>query len=155
MMKTVLTYLAKFVASIVLVAVIAAVYALLTLDLNDYKQQIESEVTKATGRELELNGDVALSWSMVPTLEIDNARFSNAKWADNPDMASVGKLKIRLALWPLINQQVQVAKVELDQAVIYLQTDQDGQGNWLFSTATQDDKKQESSSSNLSLSSMH
>ena len=68
----------KVVASLVVVIFIAAFYALLNIDLNDYKQQIEDATADATGRQLRLEGDVSIAWSLIPTLAVEKVTFSNA-----------------------------------------------------------------------------
>lgn len=122
----------KFLFSVVIVVFIAAFYALLNIDLNDYKQQIEKATHDATGRELSLEGDVSLTWSLIPTLQVEKARFSNAGWASDADMLALDKLEVRLALWPLLKREIQVTKILLNQPVISLETNDKGVGNWEF-----------------------
>lgn len=122
----------KFLFSVVVVVFIAAFYALLNIDLNDYKQQIEKAAHDATGRELSLEGDVSLTWSLIPTLQVEKARFSNAGWASDADMLALDKLEVRLALWPLLKREIQVTKILLNQPVISLETNDKGVGNWEF-----------------------
>lgn len=126
----------KFVVSIVFVVFIAAFYALLNIDLNDYKHQIETATAEATGRQLELEGDVSIAWSLIPTLVIEDARFSNAKWASEPEMFSLDKFEVRLALYPLLKREIQVTKVLLHGPSILIETNKKGVGNWVFDTVS-------------------
>ena len=36
----------------------------------------------ATGRQLRLEGDVSIAWSLIPTLAVEKVTFSNAGWGD-------------------------------------------------------------------------
>jgi len=122
----------KVVASLVAVIFIAAFYALLNIDLNDYKQQIESATADATGRQLRLEGDVSIAWSLIPTLAIEKATFSNASWGTEPEMVSLDKFEVRLALYPLLQRHIQVTKVLLHSPHILVETNKKGTGNWVF-----------------------
>ena len=125
-------HIIKFIVSIVFVSFIAAFYALLNIDLNDYKQQIETAAADATGRQLSLEGDVSIAWSLIPTLTVKQARFANAKWGTAPDMVSFGEFEVRLALYPLIKRKVEVTKVMLNKPQILIETNAKGVGNWVF-----------------------
>ncbi len=125
-------HIIKFVISVVFVCLIAAFYALLNIDLNDYKQQIASAAAETTGRQLTLDGDVSIAWSLIPTLNIKQVRFANAQWGSAPDMVLFDELEIRLALYPLIKREIQVTKVMLNQPQILIETNAKGLGNWVF-----------------------
>ena len=122
----------KVVASLMVVIFIAAFYALLNIDLNDYKQQIEDATADATGRQLQLEGDVSISWSLIPTLSVEKAIFSNASWGTEPEMVSLDKFEVRLALYPLLQRHIQVTKVLLHSPHILVETNKKGVGNWVF-----------------------
>jgi len=122
----------KVVASLMVVIFIAAFYALLNIDLNDYKQQIEDATADATGRQLQLEGDVSIAWSLIPTLSVEKAIFSNASWGTEPEMVSLDKFEVRLALYPLLQRHIQVTKVLLHSPHILVETNKKGVGNWVF-----------------------
>ena len=122
----------KVVASLVVVIFIAAFYALLNIDLNDYKQQIEDATADATGRQLRLEGDVSIAWSLIPTLAVEKATFSNASWGTEPEMVALDKFEVRLALYPLLQRHILVTKVLLHSPHILVETNKKGVGNWVF-----------------------
>ena len=129
-MEKTIGHIVRFFVSLLVVAIIAAFYAILTIDLNDYKKEIETATADATGRNLTLEGDTSLAWSVIPILKVETARFSNAKWGTKPDMVSLDSLEVRLALWPLLQKQIQVTKVVLEHPVILIETNKEGKGNW-------------------------
>jgi uncharacterized protein involved in outer membrane biogenesis len=144
----------KFVGSIVFVVFIAAFYALLNIDLNDYKQQIETATAEATGRQLELEGDVSIAWSLIPTLVIEKARFSNAKWASGPEMLSLDKFEVRLALYPLLKREIQVTKILIYGPSILIETNKKGVGNWVFDTVSTAEPEQAETEESSSIQSV-
>ncbi len=145
-MKKIIGHTVKIFITLLTVAIIAAVYAILTIDLNDYKKQIETATADAIGRELKLQGDTSLAWSLVPTLKVEKASLANAQWGTKPNMVALGSLEVRLALWPLLQKQIQITKVMLDQPVILVETNKDGKGNWEFDLPPSPPKEQETES---------
>ena len=58
------------VIGLVVVLPIAAIGIFIaTFNANEWKPRIQDAVTRATGRELSLNGPITLKWSLVPTIE--------------------------------------------------------------------------------------
>jgi uncharacterized protein involved in outer membrane biogenesis len=133
----------KIVASLAAVIFIAAFYALLNIDLNDYKQQIQDATADATGRQLQLEGDVSIAWSLIPTLVIEKATFSNVSWGTAPEMVSLDKFEVRLALYPLLKREIQVTKVLLDGPQILVETNKEGVGNWVFDVVSEPEAESE------------
>ena len=114
------------------VGLIAAGYVfLVTLDFNALKGAISDAVRNATGRELSIAGDVALSRSLPPVLSISDVTFANASWGALSPMVSVGELRVQVALLPLLQRQLVFKRLDLNGATIFLETDaKRGRGNW-------------------------
>lgn len=102
------------------------------IDWNAQKGRIAAEVRAQTGRELTIGGDVSLSLLPTPALSAEQVRFANVEGADAPAMAELESLKVRVALLPLIQGNVQVESVVLVEPVIRLQVLADGTRNWEF-----------------------
>lgn len=123
-------------AAIVVVGGVAAVFAIIrSVDFNSYKDLVASQVKAATGRELVLAGDVKVGLSLIPHLEIDQVSFRNADWGSEPQMLKLDRLEADIALIPLLSSQIQIKQVRLIGAEILLETNKDGQGNWVMGTA--------------------
>jgi len=120
-------------AVIVVVGGAAAIFAILrSVDFNSYKDLVEQQVKAATGRDLVLAGDVKVGLSLIPHLEIDQVSFRNADWGSEPQMLKLEKLEADIALIPLLSSQIQIKQVRLIGADILLETDKNGQGNWVM-----------------------
>lgn len=135
------------VLAIVVVAAIAGV--ILTTDINQYKPQIVQAVKDNTGRNFEINGDLKLAASLVPTVAIEGVTLGNASWAKDKNMLSVSKFEAQVALMPLLKKNIQVVRLVLIEPNIHLETNSKGQGNWVFSNASEKKEKSESSSGEL------
>jgi uncharacterized protein involved in outer membrane biogenesis len=124
-------------AAIVVVGGAAAMFAIVqSIDFNSYKDLVASQVKAATGRDLVLAGDVKVAISLIPHLEIDQVSFRNADWGSEPQMLKLEKLEADVALIPLLSSQIRIRQIRLVGADILLETDKNGQGNWVMGAAT-------------------
>jgi len=114
-----------------IVLVVAAIAVLVArFDPNAYKPQIIAAVRSATGRELTIGGRIGLSLSLQPTLVVSDVGFSNPPGFSRPQMATLQKLELQLALIPLLSKRVQIEQLVLQQPDILLETNAQGQSNW-------------------------
>lgn len=118
------------VAVLVVVVVIAAIVLPLVVDPNDYKEEIAAVVEKQTGRSLEIEGDIDLSVFPWLGLDIGPTRLSNAAGFEEPYMASMETVQLRVKLLPLLNKQLEVDKIRLTGLQLNLGKDSNGVANW-------------------------
>lgn len=100
------------------------------IDWNTYKAQIAERVSAATGRAVELRGDLSLSLLPSPALTVRDARLANATGAAEPDMARLKKLDVRVALGPLLGGRIQVESITLVEPTFVVEVLPDGRVNW-------------------------
>ncbi|MSP81502.1 MAG: AsmA family protein [Alphaproteobacteria bacterium] len=118
---------------VLIVALLAAIPAL--VDLNDYKDAIVSEVKKATGRDVAIDGSIALSLLPSPRVTVTRVRLGNLPDAAAPDMVRLDSVDAELALRPLLAGRLQVVSLTLVQPVVTLERLADGRANWEFAGA--------------------
>src|SRR6266851_5404111 len=115
------------------VAIVAAVVVLSSMDFGKYKGLIVERAEQATGRKLTIAGDLKLSVFPVPALNVKDVRFANADWGSRPELAKLGELSARVALLPLIfGGNLHIARLALKDVDVLLETDGKGHGNWEF-----------------------
>ena len=102
---------------------------------NALKPQIAQAVKSATGRELTLDGDVTIVWSWPPTLVIEDVRLQNASWASQPHLATLRRLEVQLALWPLLKGTIEITRLVLVDPALWLETTVSGVSNLEFATS--------------------
>lgn len=100
------------------------------IDWNAYKGAIAERVSAATGRAVELRGDVGLTLLPSPALTVRDARLANPAGAGEPDMARLKKLDVRVALGPLLTGRIQVESVTLVEPTFVVEVLKDGRLNW-------------------------
>lgn len=101
-----------------------------TFDPNDYKDDIQAQVKKHTGRDLTLSGPLELSVFPWLGVEANALALSNAAGFDDPEFARIEHLEARLRLLPLLKGQVELGKIALHGLVLNLQRKADGSSNW-------------------------
>lgn len=105
------------------------------IDVNRFKPQIIAAVEEATGRKLQIGGDLKLSVFPKPAVSVKGISFANASWGSRPEMAKVGEFSAEVDLFALIGRRIQVDRLVLADVDVLLEKDRQGRANWEFSTA--------------------
>jgi AsmA protein len=113
---------------VLLAAVLLAVR--LFVDPNNYKGNLAAAVRKATGRELQLPGDIKLSVVPWVALEVGPARLGNPPGFGNEPFVAFSHATVRVKLLPLLHRRLEVSRVELDGLDLRLLRNAAGRGNW-------------------------
>jgi AsmA protein len=120
-----LRYLLLTVVALILLAVAAIAVAMLVIDPNTYKPQIEQAVEKQTNLDLILAGDI--SWSIIPIgLELNNVEAK----LDGERFIALKRLVAQIDVWSLVAMSPQVNNFVLDGLDARLSVDKEGQANW-------------------------
>ncbi|KIC41546.1 membrane assembly protein AsmA [Ruegeria sp. ANG-R] len=114
----------------ILVAAFGLVIGALLLMPGDKLATILAEQVKAqTGRDLELSGDVNLSFWPVLGMETGPVKFGNAPWAGPEPMLSAQSLAVGVDASALLSGDIRITRVLADSPVLRLER-ADGRGNW-------------------------
>lgn len=101
------------------------------VDPNDYKPRIAAAVRDATGRELDLKGDLKLAVFPWVALELGPASLGNPpSFGTGSQFLSFDHASVRVRLLPLLAKRLEVGRVEIDGLKVNLVRDAEGQGNW-------------------------
>lgn len=120
----------------VVVVVAAAAGAAMWLGPRYLEPLVEDQVAQATGRRLDIEGGLKIDPGWITRLYVRNARFANAPWAAQPEMASVGLLAVQLDLWHLITEwRLVLPQVSLIRSELALERNAAGEANWDFGEA--------------------
>jgi uncharacterized protein involved in outer membrane biogenesis len=118
---------------LLIIALMAAGYVYLnTFDYNKLKPRIARMVKDATGRELNLAGEIDLAIGFSPALVVTDIAFANASWGSQPQMIRVEKLDAQVRLLSLLKREVEVKNISLTGVDVLLEKDPEGQKNWDF-----------------------
>src|SRR5690349_6069708 len=108
-----------------------------TLNQDRAKKYITAAVSKTTGRQLNINGDLKLKLGWIAKLSASEIQFQNADWSKRPQMAEVGLVDVDIDLWQLVRHfRVVLPTVTISQPNVILEKNAEGLANWDFRTAT-------------------
>jgi uncharacterized protein involved in outer membrane biogenesis len=131
MRRTVLIILGV-AGGLVALVLIAVAIAIATVDVNTFAEPLAARVRAATGRNFTIGGPIGLRLSLEPTLRIDNVALGNVPWGRTPAMLRAARVEAQVALLPLLHRRFEIVRVTLVDPVISLETDRQGNGNWIF-----------------------
>jgi len=112
------------------VAAVVAIAALVSLiDPNQFKPQLAEQVRKSTGRELVMAGEI--DWRFWPSLglSLEKVALRNPAGFAEPDLVRFEQGEASVALLPLLSHRLEIGKVTLSGAHLFIQTRADGSSN--------------------------
>ena len=140
----------KVLAGFVAVIIIAVAVIVVTVDPNDYRDEITTLVKKETGRDFKVE---TMSLSIFPHLGInlESASLSNAKGFNDTPFIKIDKVQLGAAILPLLSKKLEVDTLTLHGLSLNLERNAEGKTNWddlvKPSTETSDHEKKDNESS--------
>jgi AsmA family protein len=130
-----LIWLSSIIFGIIAIAIATAIF-FSTLDQNKAKNYISAGVSKATGRQLSINGDLKLDLGWISRVRASQIQFENAQWSKHPQMVEVGLVDVQIDLWQLLSEfRVVLPTVTISQPKVILEKNAEGTANWEFRPA--------------------
>ncbi|WP_139409981.1 AsmA family protein [Aeromonas veronii] len=123
----------KKIVLILLGIAVAALLAIVTLisliDPNQFKPQLAEQMRKSTGRELVMAGEI--DWRFWPSLglSLEKVALRNSAGFAEPDLVRFEQGEASVALLPLLSHRLEIGKVTLSGAHLFIQTKADGSSN--------------------------
>ncbi|TAN62107.1 MAG: AsmA family protein [Magnetospirillum sp.] len=127
------------VAILVLVAVGALVALPMMVPAEKIRNELVAQVKAATGRDLAIQGKVAVSVFPALSVEVTNVALSNPAGFTTRDLVRLGAVDVKLKIMPILSGRVEVDSFVLVDPVVSLETDRQGRTNWTFETAAAKD----------------
>ncbi|MCW8084125.1 AsmA family protein [Sabulicella glaciei] len=99
---------------------------LLFFDADSFRPRLVEAVSRATGRPFSAER-LALTPGLVPVVVLEGARLGNVEGGSRPEMLTLRRAELRLALLPLIGGRAEVRALTLEGGDLLLE-----KGNWNF-----------------------
>lgn len=115
---------------IVVLAVAALVITLVYIDPNNYKESIANKIKEETGRDIQIEGDINLSYYPWLGLDVAGITVGNAKGFADVPFLKTKTVKARVKLLPLLRKEVEMDTFVLHGAMINLAKNEQGVTNW-------------------------
>lgn len=129
-MNKLLKWVLAGVGIVVVLMVVAAVVLPMTVDPNNYKDEISAAVLEDTGRELTIGGEI--KWTVFPSigLGLSEVTLGNRSGFGDEPMLDIGDAGVSVKLIPLFSKKVELGVVKLTDVTINLRRKANGQSNW-------------------------
>ena len=117
--------------AVVLLAVAAALVAMLLVNPDRYRGEIESAVRAETGRPFVIQGHLQIAWFPWLGVRTGAARLGNPPGAVGPDLLDWQSAQLRVRVLPLLlHHQLEVGRIRIVGADIHLRRRPRGEGSW-------------------------
>ncbi len=117
--------------SVAAVLATASLLAWLLFDPNDYKDELQGAFRAATGRDLRLEGPLALSVFPWLAVETGAATVSNRQGFGTEPFAALTRARLGVRWWPLVTaRRLEFGPVRIDGLALNLAVARDGSNNW-------------------------
>lgn len=120
--------------ALILLLIIGVAVLFIVIDPNDYRDELSAMAYKATGRKIELNGDIGLK--IIPTLAftIKDVSVEQDPSFGEGRLAHVDELGLNMALFPLLSKRIEVQAINLKG--LTLNVIENAQGRYNFEVTT-------------------
>lgn len=119
-----------FMAALLVLALSALFAAPWFVDWNDYRSVFEQQASRLVGREVNVGGDVSLTFLPAPVLRFENINVADEQGGFDTPFLSARSLTVWLSAPPLLRGVVEASDVALEQPILNLQIGPEGRGNW-------------------------
>ena len=109
-----------------------------------FENKLSAAIADATGREINIGGDIDLSLSLNPTLVLHDIALANTAWGSRPTMLSAARLDVQLALLPLLTGNIHLRRVAASNVDLLLEQHVGHGGNWTLGETPSDAESSDS-----------
>lgn len=106
-------------------------------------REAERRIEAATGRDLNLGGEIDVSFWPALGFSVTEASLSNPEgFGDDERFIAADKIVFAVAVMPLLRGEIEVRRLIFEGAEVRLQARQNGENNWTFPTEESGDDEQ-------------
>jgi AsmA protein len=116
--------------AIALLVCTALIAVALLVNPNNFKANIAAKIQQATGRGVQLRGDIKLSVFPRVSLELGSTTLGNPPGFADPVFLVFSHATLRVAVLPLLRHRLEVTRIEIDGLDLRLAKNAEGKGNW-------------------------
>ncbi len=128
-------WIVRLIGIIVVIAAIG-VGALFFLPAERVAQIAADQLRNATGRDVQIKGDVGLTFWPVLGARVDGLEVGNADWSAQGPMLSADRAAIGVDAMSLLRGDIRITNIEASSPTIRLEQRADGRASWQFTDAS-------------------
>ena len=122
--------LGVFVILLVVVGGFAAF--IYTLDVERYREQIQTQATNLVGRSVLFSGPMSVSVWPSLAIAVEDITIANPSWTERRHMLTAGRIDLSIALMPLLQRTIKIERVFLNDIDLALEETANGEKNWML-----------------------
>ena len=126
-MKRWIKYIFLFLAGFVVLCLVLIAIILVTFDNDDYRRLVTRGVRLFTGYSVAIEGPFALELSAEPSLSAEAIRFDPGADGSPPPVTTIGKLRIQIALKPLLKGVLVIRQLLAEDVVMAVTIDEEAE----------------------------
>jgi len=137
-MRTNLTMkLATLLLAVLALLTVGVVVAVKSINLDQIKELLTTQVKTATGRTLTISGSLDLQLGLTPRVVANGVTLSNPPGSTRPDMVKIKHFELEISLLPLLKHEILIKRLIVSSPDILIETEAKGPGNLSFSVPTE------------------
>ena len=125
-MNSILSYIAGLIVLILFAALIGPSF----VDWNDFRDDIEAELSLYAGRPVSVGGDIHFVFLPAPQFKLDDISIANVEGGRAAALLHVSALEGEVGLTPLLQGKIEVTRIRLRDFQLNLEVMENGVGNW-------------------------
>ena len=114
---------------VVVLFVVAAGAALLLVNSEFVRAQIENHANAVSGRKTKI-GDLAIHWGRTTQIRLGDVEVSNADWGKADHMFKAQEIAVDIELMPLLHGNIVLPQLHLVKPELYLERNDKDESNW-------------------------
>jgi len=128
-----ITILGLFTLSVAAAMIVAALD--ITLNLNRIRPAVETALSTALHRKVQITGSVRLKPTLNPTLEIRDVQIDNPEGWTDPVFMAVELARVQIGIPALFSKQIDIGEITAEQVTLNLESNTKGKNNWQFGSS--------------------
>jgi len=117
---------------VLILMVLIAVVGLFMLPADRIAKVASDQLSRATGRTVQISGDVGVTFWPVLGVRAEGVEVGNADWAKEGAMFTTATAAIGVDAMALIRGDIRITHVEAQSPTVRLESRKDGSANWVF-----------------------
>ncbi|KJG32630.1 AsmA family protein [Photobacterium angustum] len=152
--KNKLKQVAKWTSIAILTPIIAATGVLaygVKIDLADHRHDINQWLSSTLDRETTIGGDMSLTLSFSPEIELSDVTVANTEAMKWEPMLKSGYIGAKISVLPLLSHTLKIDYLDLKDISLHLSKDNQGKANWVFAEQATEKPKETTQSTPFKL----
>lgn len=131
------------VVTLVLATIFGLHGALRIVNIQTVKTYIETKISKETGRECRIEGDIVPVFGLLPSLALHDLRLANTAWGSSPNMLRVDEAIGKVNILSLLSGKIAIDSLNIKGLYLILEESPKGEVNWHFTPSPRENQPEE------------